>query len=381
MASTAVRSSLAARTQGGIEFQLYKNMKSPNSAGASPEEPGERTVTSLLRQLTAEAKQWQNDAQRLMLAGDINTALVFFQNALAKAQAAGESELEAELHNCVGCMFSKLGDKLAAKAHYASAVAILERIYEPGPKEPQLLFFSRYNMQEAQRGIHADAVNKMLKEATRLLLEGAVHQARNLLQEALPFAEHGAKDPLLEAELLNQLAWTYGKERNKEKRDENLATAVSVLKRALALVEPYEGHNETADKLARILDRNLEHFQEVLKERPVWVLIEQTDEFLRNNVYEHAEASASKAAAVCRKKLGADHHALAYALNRMGFSQLMMQDFESARKNLRAAKVIISKWPGHESEARTIGFSLLWAETEGRPAGADEWGVVPPEWQ
>ena len=72
-------------------------MKSQNSAGASCEDPGERTVTSLLRQLTAEAKQWQNDAQRHMLAGDINTALVFFQNALAKAQAAGESELEAKV--------------------------------------------------------------------------------------------------------------------------------------------------------------------------------------------------------------------------------------------------------------------------------------------
>lgn len=354
-------------------------MKSPNSAGASHEDPGERTVASLLRQLTAEAKQWQNDAQRLMLAGDINTALVFFQNALAKAQAAGESELEAELHNSVGCMLSKLGDKLSAKAHYASAVAILERLYEPGPREPDLLFFSRRNMQEAQRGVHADAANKMLKEATQLLLEGAVHAARNILQEALPLAEFGAKDPLLEAELLNQLAWTYGKERTKEKREENLATAVSLLKRAAALVEPHERHNEIADKLARILERNLEHFKEVQKERPVWALIAEADAFLCNHVYEHAEASAAKAAQVCRKKLGADHHAHAYALNRIGFSQLMMGDFESARKNLRAAKTIISKWPGHESEARTIGFSLLWAETEGRPQ--DEWGVVPPEWQ
>lgn len=354
-------------------------MKTQNSAGASHEDPGERTVTSLLRQLTAEAKQWQNDAQRLMLAGDINTALVFFQNALAKAQAAGESELEAELHNSVGCMLSKLGDKLSAKAHYASAVAILERLYEPGPKEPDLLFFSRHNMQEAQRGIHADTVNKMLKEASQLLLEGAVHQARNILHEALPFAEHGAKDPLLEAELLNQLAWTFGKERTRDKREENLATAVSLLKRAAALVEPYEHRDDTADKLARILDRNLEHFKEVLKERPVWALIEEADAFLCKHVYEHAEAAAAKASDVCRKKLGADHHALAYALNRVGFCQLMMHDFEGARKNLRAAKVIISKWPGHESEARTIGFSLLWAETEGRPAG--EWGVVPPEWQ
>jgi len=354
-------------------------MKSQNSAGASHEDPGERTVTSLLRQLTSEAKQWQNDAKRHMLAGDYNTALVFFRNALAKAQAAGESELEAELHNSVGCMLSKLGDKHSAKAHYASAVAILERIYEPGPKEPDLLFFSRHNMQEAQRGIHADAVNKMLKEATHLLLEGAVHGARNILQEALPFAEHGAKDPLLEAELLNQLAWTHAKEPTKEKREENLITAVSLLKRAAALVEPHERHNEAADKLARILDRNLEHFKEVLQECPVWALIEQADSFLRRSVHEHAEASASKAAEVCRKKLGADHPALAYALNRVGFSQLMMGDFESARKNLRAAKAIISKWPGHESEARTIGFTLLWAEKEGRPE--DEWGVVPPEWQ
>ena len=250
-------------------------MKSQNSAGASCEDPGERTVTSLLRQLTAEAKQWQNDAQRHMLAGDINTALVFFQNALAKAQAAGESELEAELHNSVGCMLSKLGDKISAKAHYASAVAILERIYEPGPKEPDLLFFSRHNMQEAQRGIHADAVNKMLKEATHLLLEGAVHGARNILQEALPFAEHGAKDPLLEAELLNQLAWTHAKEPTKDKREENLITAVSLLKRAAALVEAHERHDETADKLARILDRNLDHFKEVLAECPVWVLQSQ----------------------------------------------------------------------------------------------------------
>ncbi len=374
-----MRSSFAATRKEAFEFQLYKNMKSQNSAGASHEDPGERTVTSLLRQLISEAKQWQNDAKRHMLAGDYNTALVFFQNALAKAQAAGESELEAELHNSVGCMLSKLGDKLSAKAHYASAVAILERIYEPGPKEPDLLFFSRHNMQEAQRGIHADAVNKMLKEATHLLLEGAVHAARNILQEALPFAEHGAKDPLLEAELLNQLAWTYGKERTKDKREENLITAVSLLKRAAALVEPHERHNETADKLARILDRNLEHFKEVLAECPVWALIAEADAFLSKNVHEHAEASATKAAEVCRKRLGADHHALAYALNRVGFSQLNMGDFESARKNLRAAKAIISKWPGHESEARTIGFTLLWAETEGRPH--DEWGVVPPEWQ
>ena len=354
-------------------------MKTHESAGDSREGPGERTVESLLRQLTAEAKQWQNDAQRVMLAGDFNTALVFFQNALAKAQATGESELEAELHNSVGCMLSKLGDKLGAQAHYASAVAILERIYEPGPQEPELLFFSRYNMQEAQRGIHADVVNKMLKEATQLLLSGQILAARNLLHEALPFAEHGAKDPILEAELLNQLAWTFGEERNKERREENLATAVSLLKRAKALAERYVRHNETADKLERILDRNLEHFKEVLKERPVWALIAETDAFLCNKVYEHAEAAATKAAEVCRKKLGADHHALAYALNRVGFCQLMMQDFESARRNLRSAKAIISKWPGHESEARTIGFSLLWAETEGRPISG--WGVVPPEWQ
>jgi tetratricopeptide (TPR) repeat protein len=355
-------------------------MKTTNSAGSSNEGSGDdRTVTSLLRQLIAEARMWQNDAQRLMAAGDINTALVFFQNALAKAQAAGESELEAELHNSVGCMLSKLGDKLAAKAHYAAAVAILERIYEPGPKEPELLFFSRYNMQEAQRQIHAQAVNKMLKEATHQLLGGCVHAARNILQEALPFAEHGAKDPRLEAELLNQLAWTYAKEMGKDKKEENLVTAVSILKRAVALVEPYERHDETADKLARILERNLEHFQEVLKERPVWSLIEEADAFLITNVYEHAEAAATKAAAICRKKLGADHHAMAYALNRIGFCQLMMQDFEAARKNLRAAKVIISKWPDHADEARTIGFSLMWAESEKR--GTGEWGVVPPEWQ
>jgi len=304
-----------------------------------------------------------------MLAGDINTALVFFQNGLAKAQAAGESELEAELHNSVGCMLSKLGDKLAAKAHYASAVAILERLYEPGPEEPHLLFFSRYNLGEAQRQIHAQAVNKMLKEGTQLLLEGCIHQARTLLEEALPFAEHGAKDPLLEAELLNQLAWTYAKEHNKERRDQNLATGVSLLKHALSLIERHVHHNETADKLVRIIDRNLEHFQDVLRERPVWALIEEADGFLSTNVYEHAEASAAKAAEVCRKKLGADHPLLAYALNRMGFSQLMMQDFESARRNLRAAKVIISKWPRHTDEARTIGFTLLWAETEKQGTG------------
>ena len=355
-------------------------MKTPNSAGSSNEGSGDdRTVTSLLRQLIAEARMWQNDAQRLMVAGDINTALVFFQNALAKAQAAGESELEAELHNSVGCMMSKLGDKLAAKAHYASAVAILERIYEPGPQEPELLFFSRYNMQEAQRQIHAQTVNKMLKEATQLLLSGCTNQARNLLLEALPFAEHGAKDKLLEAELLNQLAFTYAKEMGKAKKDENLATAVSLLKRAVELVEPYVRHDETADKLARIIDRNLEHFQEVLKERPVWSLIEEADAFLCTNVYEHAEASATNAAAVCRKKLGADHPAMAYALNRVGFCQLMMHDFEAARKNLRAAKVIISKWPTHKEEARTIGFSLMWAESEKQ--GTGEWGVVPPDWQ
>ncbi len=355
-------------------------MKTPNSAGSSNEGSGdERTVTSLLRQLIAEARQWQNDAQRLMVAGDINTALVFFQNGLAKAQAAGESELEAELHNSVGCMLSKLGDKLAAKAHYASAVAILERLYEPGPQEPELLFFSRYNMQEAQRQIHAQAVNKMLKEATHLLLSGRIHQARNLLHEALPYAEHGAKDPLLEAELLNQLAFTYAKERDKGKKDENLATAVSLFKRAVALVEPYERRDETAAKLARILDSNLEHFQEDLRERPVWAFIEEADAFLCTKVYEHAEASATKAVEVCRKKLGADHHAMAYALNRVGFSQLMMQDFEGARKNLRVAKAIISKWPEHSAEARTIGFSLMWAESEKR--GTGEWGVVPPEWQ
>jgi hypothetical protein len=314
-----------------------------------------------------------------MVAGDINTALVFFGNGLAKAQAAGESELEAELHNSVGCMLSKLGDKLAAKAHYASAVAILERIYEPGPEEPQLLFFSRYNMQEAQRQIHAQAVNKQLKEATHLLLRGCLHQARNLLHEALPYAEHGARDPLLEAELLNQLAFTYAKDRDKGKKDENLATAVSVLKRAVALVEPYERRDEAAAKLARILDSNLEHFQEVLRERPVWALIEESDAFLRTKVYEHAEASATRAKDVCRKKLGGDHPAMAYALNRVGFSQLMMQDFEGARKNLRVAKAIISKWPDHTDEARTIGYSLMWAESEKR--GSDEWGVVPPEWQ
>lgn len=354
-------------------------MKTPDRAGASDDGPGnERTLASLLRQLTAEAKQWQSDAQKHMLAGDIDTALLFFRNGLAKAQAGGESEPEAELHNSVGCMLSKLGDKLAAKAHYASAVAILERLYEPGPKEPDILFLSRNNMQEAQLQIHAQTVNKMLKEATRLLLSGYLQQARNLLEEALPFAEFGAKDPLLEAELLNQLAFTYSKERNQDKREENLATAVSLMKRAVALVEPYLDREETADKLMRILDRNLEEFQELLRERPVWALIEKTDAFLLAYVHEHAEAAATRAAEVCRKKLGADHPAMAYALNRIGFSQLMMGDFASARKNLRVAKAIIDKWPMHAGEARTIAFSLLWAETEGRPAG--DWGVVPPEW-
>lgn len=330
-----------------------------------------------MRQLTAEARMWKDDAQRLMLAGDINTALVFFRNGLAKAQAAGESELEAELHNCVGCMLSKLGDKLAAKAHYASAVAILERIYEPGPKEPHLLFFSRHNMQEAQRQIHAQAVDKMLREGTELLLSGNVLSARSVFEEALPFAEHGAKDPLLEAELLNQLAWTYGKERTKDRRDANLATAVSLFKRGLSLVERHVGHNDTAKKLARILDSNLEEFQDVVRERPVWSLIEEADGFLSAKVYEHAEASAVRAAEVCRKKLGADHALLAYALNRAGFAQLMMKDFDGARKNLRAAKAIISKWPKHAAEARTIGFTLLWAEAEEQ----GDWGVIPPEWQ
>lgn len=354
-------------------------MKTPDKAGASDDGPGdERTVASLLRQLTAEAKQWQNDAQKQMLAGDINTALVFFSNGLAKAQAAGESELEAELHNSVGCMLSKLGDKLGAKAHYASAVAILERLYEPGPQEPDILFFSRNNMQEAQRQIHAQAVNKMLKEATRLLLSGYLQQARNLLEEALPYAEHGAKDPLLEAELLNQLAFTYSKERNRQKREPNLTTAVNLMKRAVLLTEPHVDREESADKLMRILDRNLEQFQELLRERPVWALIEEADAFLLANVHEHAEAAATTAMEVGKKKLGADHPAMAYALNRIGFSQLMMGDFAGARKNLRVAKALIEKWPDHADEARTIGFSLLWAETEGRPAG--DWGVVPPEW-
>jgi len=354
-------------------------MKTSNTAGASDDGPGdERTVVSLLRQLTAEAKMWQMDAQKHMLAGDIDTALVFFRNGLAKAQAAGESELEAELHNSVGCMLSKLGDKLGAKAHYASAVAILERLYEPGPQEPDILFFSRNNMKEAQRQIHAQTVNKMLKEATRLLLSGYLQQARNVLEEALPYAEHGARDPILEAELLNQLAFSYSKERGKEKREDNLKTAVNLIKRAVALVEPHVDREDGADKLMRILDRNLEDFQELLRERPVWALIEECDAFLLGNVHEHAEAAATKAAEVCRKKLGADHPAMAYALNRIGFSLLMMGDFARARKNLRVAKAIIEKWPKHASEARTIGFSLLWAETEGKPSG--EWGVVPPEW-
>ncbi len=80
----------------------------------------------------------------------------------------------------------------------------------------------------------------------------------------------------------------------KDKKEENLVTAVSILKRAVALVEPYERHDETADKLARILERNLEHFQEVLKERPVWSLIEEADAFLITSVYEHAEAPRRK---------------------------------------------------------------------------------------
>lgn len=354
-------------------------MKTQNAAGASHEDSGEeRTVTSLLRQLTAEAREWQNEARKRMLAGDTDTALVFYKNALAKAQAAGESELEAELHNNVGCMHSKLGDKTSAKAHYASAVVILERLFEPGPQEPELLFFSRYNMNEAQRQVHAQTVNKMLKEATQLILEDCILQARSLLEDALPFAEHGAKDPILEAELLNQLAWTYGKEKKKGKRDENLATGVSLLKRAVALIEPHTRHHEDADKLSRILDRNLEHFKDVLRERPVWVHIEACDEFLSRNVHEHAEAAATKAAQVCRKKLGADHYLMAYAFNRLGFSQLMMKDFEAARKNLSAAKNLISKWPDQVAEARTIGYSLLWAEHEAKNGG--EWGVVPPEW-
>ncbi len=150
------------------------------------------------------------------------------------------------------------------------------------------------------------------------------------------------------------------------------------MKRAVALVEPHVDREDGADKLMRILDRNLEDFQELLKERPIWALIEETDAFLLLNVHEHAEAAASTAAELCRKKLGADHPAMAYALNRAGFSQLMMGDFASARKNLRVAKAIIAKWPKHSDEARTINFSLVWAETEGRPSG--EWGVVPPEW-
>ncbi|MBC7999725.1 MAG: hypothetical protein IAF58_17360 [Leptolyngbya sp.] len=353
-------------------------MKTPfHSAGASCEDPGaERTVTSILRQLTAEARQWQIDAQRIMLAGDFATALGFFRNALAKAQAAGETELEAELHNSCGCMLSKIGNKVDAKMHYLSAVAILERIYEPGPNEPELLFFSRHNAGEMQREVHGQTVNKMLKEASALIKEGCIMQARNMLEEALPFAEHGAKDPILEAELLNQLAWTYAKEK-KQPTGCGIPTGISLLKRALALIAPFVERNETADKLTHILDKNLEHFQEVERERPVWLLLNEADGFISTNVHEHCEAAASKAAAVYRKKLGADHHLMAYALNRLGYSQLMMHDFPGARKSLRAARVIISKWPDHAQEARVIGFCLAWAEAE-RQQG--DWGILPPGW-
>ncbi len=323
-------------------------------------------------QLFDEALVWQSAAKSVMLAGDFATALTFYRNALAKLQNIGSTELEAELHINVGCMLAKNGDRLSAKGEFASAVLILERMLGLGA-EHELVVFARYNLGDTQRHLHADSARKLQGEAYEHMQLGSNLSARSLIEQALPMAEHGARDPILEATLLNQLALTYGAERNYKR-------AIVLFKEARKLIA--HRREPAIKKICSVIDGNLRRFRVVKREAPVWSLIEKATRLTDQSWFEHAEAAAQKAVESCRRHLGGDHPAMAFALHKLGFSQLMLADYGSARRNLSVAKVIIGKWPKHKDEAKVIDFSLAWVDNDENGGGGDsEFEVVPPEWR
>jgi len=303
-------------------------------------------------QLFDEAQTWQSAATAIFLAGDLATALVFFGNALAKMQSLGATDLEAELHINIGCVLDKRGDKEAAKTEFASAVLILERMLGR-TGDQNLIAFAHFNLEEVQRRIHRDKARKLMEEAHVLIQRRNSQDARALIEQALPLAEHGARDVMLHAQLLNQLAWSFGMERNYK-------LGINHLQQACKLLMGKPG--ASAKRLFLSFKANIRHFRVVKKEAPVLVLLEQATSLLDDNLFEQGEAAALKAASACRKLLGADHPHMPFALHKLGFSQLMLADYDSARRNLLAARAIISKWPKFKNEAFAIDFTLAWVE-------------------
>ncbi len=337
-------------SNGLLCTHVFENMKTPHAPKQENQRPN--NLSPRENQLFNEAQTWQSAATTMFVGGDLATALTFFRNALGKLQSLGATELEAELHINIGCVLDKGGDKAAAKAEFASAVLILERILGSSGDQ-NLIVFARFNLEDTQRRIHRDKACTLMQEAHVFLQNGDLKAARALIEKGIPLAQHGARDVILHAQLLNQLAWTFGKERNYKQ-------GITHLQQACQLLIGKGG--ATYKKLFLSLKDNIRHFREVKKEAPVLVLLEEATEVIDDNLFEQGEAIATKAAASCRRILGADHPHMPFALHKLGFCQLMLGDYNSARRNLLAAKAIISKWPKLAEEAFSIDFTLAWVE-------------------
>ncbi|CAN5324968.1 hypothetical protein BH11CYA1_BH11CYA1_15610 [soil metagenome] len=306
-------------------------------------------------QLFDEAQTWQSAATNMFLAGQLPLALTYFRNALAKLQSLSANDLEAEVHINIGCVLAKLGDKATAKAEFASAVLILERIMG-GTGDQNLIAFARFNLEDTQRRIHSDKARKLMQDAHLLLQKRNPQGARAIIEEAINLAEHGARDVILHAQLLNQLAWTFGMERQYKQ-------GLMLLQQACKLLIGRRDKNSKSLFLS--LKDNIRHFREVKKESPVLLLLEQATSVIEDNLFEQGEATAMKAAERCRRILGADHPHMPFALHKLGFCQLMLGDDQSARRNLLAAKALIGKWPKFKDEAVAIDFTLAWTNNDG----------------
>lgn len=337
-----------------------------NNHAANKENCRPAGLSAREEQLFDEAQTWQSAATNMFRAGEFTLALTYFRNALGKLQSLSANDVEAELHINIGCVLAKLGDKAAAKAEFASAVLILERIMG-GTGDQNLIAFARYNLEDTQRRIHGDKARKLMQQAHVLIKQRDPLAARPLIEEAVSLAKHGARDIILQAQLLNQLAWAFGMQRDYKQGIIHLQQACKLL---------IGRRDENAKKLLLSLKDNIRHFREVKKEFPVLVLLELATSLIDDNLYEQGEATALKATERCRRILGADHPHMPFALHKLGFCQLMLGDYQSARRNLLAAKAIISKWPKYKDEGYSIDFTLAWLDHD--QDGGDHLDFVRP---
>ncbi len=327
-----------------IESRQSTSMNEPNNDGL---QLGADDLSPKTIRLLHEARVWQSSAAAVAKTSDFTTALCFYRNAQAKIGALTVCNLHAELHINAGCVLSKLGDSVAAKGEFASALLVLQRLLGPSARA-DLLQLAQWNYDQTGREIHAAKARKLLHEANEHLSHRAHLSARTILHEALTYAEHGAQDPILQAQLLNQIAWTYAGEGDHTR-------GISILRGARRLLsKPDLTKNEGVEKLLTALQTNLKHFRTTRRQWPVWQLLEKSKLLMSQGLFEQAEAAATEAMAACRERVGADHPAMGYAMHDVAVCQTMLGEYDGAQRHFKCAKVLMSKWPQHHNALEWI---------------------------